>query len=234
MANLEIKDPLRFYKPVKHHLFRAMTLVVITCLLAALPSSAQGNHRNIEFLGTLQSYMFNQHYDFTPGFGAEVQIRFWSHENLGFALTSGISFFTIDQLIATSGSKSESEITKEGTLLFFPIGGSILLSQDSDQNPEFILEAGVRYVFVNSNLEQVTTTTDSGTVTIDKIEYDIGNGIIGLVSAYVVTELSQEFSLSLGLGYQFDITKGSEVILDFPGEHELSSFLIRAGLITDF
>lgn len=37
-----------------------------------------------------------------------------------------------------------------------------------------------------------------------------------------------------GLGYQFDITKGNEVIFDFPGEHELSSYLIRAGLITDF
>ena len=68
----------------------------------------------------------------------------------------------------------------------------------------------------------------------DKIEYDIGNGIIGLVAAYVVTELSQELSLSLGLGYQFDITKGKEVIRDFQGEHELSSLLIRAGLITDF
>jgi hypothetical protein len=175
--------------------------------------------------------MFNQHYDFTPGFGAETQIRFWPKNSLGFAFASGISFFFVDQLIDTS---NHIVVTKEGSLLIFPIGGSILISQNLTQNAEFIFEAGVRYVFVNSNLKEVTTTTDSGTVTIDKIRYDIGNGIIGLVSANVVTELSQKLSLSLGLGYQFDINKGEEVIWDFPGEHELSSLLIRAGLITDF
>jgi len=231
MTNLKIQNSVGFYKRIKYRSFRAITLVVLVCLLAALPSSAQENHHNIEFLGTLQSYMFNQHYDFTPGFGAETQIRFWPKNNLGFAFASGISFFFVDQLIATS---DHIVVTKEGSLLFFPFGGSILLSQNSNQNAEGIFEAGVRYVFVNSNLKKVTTTTDSGTVTIDKIEYDIGNGIIGLVSAYVVTELSPELSLSLGLGYQFDISKGKEVIYIFPGEHELSSFLIRAGLITDF
>lgn len=234
MANLNTKAPLRFSKTVKHHLFSAIALNVITCLLAALPSSAQENHHNIEFLGTLQSYMFNQHYDFTPGYGAETQIRFWPKDNLGFAFVSGISFFTIDQFIASTGNLVVTKVTKEGTLLFFPIGVSILLSQNSNQNPEFIFEAGARYVFVKSDLEEVLTTTDSGTVTTDKIEYDIGNGIIGLVSAYAVTELSSELSLSLGLGYQFDIVKGKEVIRDFSGEHELSSLLILAGLITDF
>lgn len=234
MANPKTKDSLRFQNPVKHHLFRAITLVVITCLLAALPSYAQEDQKNIEFMGTLQSYVFNQHYDYNPGYGAEAQIRFWPGESLSFAFTSGISFFNIDQLIATSDDPIKIEVAKEGTLLFFPIGGSILLSQNSNQNAEFIFEAGVRYVFVNSNLEKVTTTTDSRTVTIDRIEYDIGNGIIGLVSANVVTELSQKLSLSLGLGYQFDISKGNEIVCIFPGEHELSSFLIRAGLITDF
>ena len=234
MTNLKILKSLGFCKRVKYRSFRAITLVVIICLLSVLPASAQENHHSIEFFGTLQSYMFNQHYDFTPGFGAEAQIRFWPKTNLGLAIAGGMSFFTIDQLIATSDDPIKIEVAKEGTLLFFPLGGSILFSQNSNLNAEFILEAGVRYVFVNSNLEQVTTTTDSGSVTTDRIKYDIGNGIIGLVSVYVVTELSQELRLSLGLGYQFDITKGNEVILDFPGEHELSSVLIRAGLITDF
>ncbi|MCK5133124.1 MAG: hypothetical protein KAR40_13340 [Candidatus Sabulitectum sp.] len=234
MTNLKIQNSLGFYKRIKYRSFRTITLVVLVCLLAAFPSSAQENHHSIQFLGTLQSYMFNQHYDFTPGFGAETQIRFWPKTNLGLAIAGGMSFFTIDQLIATSGDPIKIEVAKEGTLLFFPIGGSILLSQNLKHNAEFILEAGVRYVFVNSNLKEVTTTTDSGTVTIDKIRYDIGNGIIGLVSANVVTELSQKLSLSLGLGYQFDISKGNEVVFGFPGEHELSSYLIRAGLITDF
>ncbi|MCK5132541.1 MAG: hypothetical protein KAR40_10380 [Candidatus Sabulitectum sp.] len=234
MVNLKTKSSLRIYKPVKHCSFRFISLVTITCLLAALPSYAQEEHQNIEIMGTLQSYIFNQHYDYSPGFGAEAQVRFWPRGNLGFAFTTGLSFFTINQLIATTDDPITIDVAKEGTLLFFPIGGSILLSDNSNQNAELIFEAGVRYVFVNSNLEEVTTTTDSGTVTIDKIEYDIGNGIIGLVSAYVVTELSQKLSLSLGLGYQFDISKGKEVVLAFPGEHELSSFLIRAGLITNF
>lgn len=234
MTNLRILKSLGLYKRVKYLSFRVITLVVIICLLSVLPASAHENHSSIEFLGTLQSYIFSQHYDFTPGFGAEAQIRYWPKTNLGLAIAGGMSFFAIDQLIDTSGDLTKIEVAKEGTLLFFPIGGSILLSDNSNQNAEFILEAGVRYVFVNSDLERVTTTTDSGTVTIDRIEYDIGNGIIGLISAHVVTELSQALSLSLGLGYQFDITKGNEVIFDFPREHELSSYLIRAGLITDF
>ncbi|MEA3267403.1 MAG: hypothetical protein U9P42_10760 [Candidatus Fermentibacteria bacterium] len=234
MTNLKIRKSLGFDNRVKYSSFRAVTLVVIICLLSVLPASAQENYHSIEFFGTLQSYMFNEHYDFTPGFGAETQIRFWPKTNLGLAIAGGMSFFTIDQLIATTGDPVKKEVAKEGTLLFFPIGGSILFSQNSNLNAEFILEAGVRYVFVNSNLEKVTTTTDSGSVTINKIKYDIGNGIIGLVSVSVVTELSQELNLSFGLGYQFDITKGGEVTLDIPREHELSSFLIRAGLITDF
>jgi hypothetical protein len=84
MTNLKILKSLGFDNRVKYRSFRAITLVVIICLLSVLPASAQENHHSIEFLGTLQSYMLNQHYDFTPGFGAEAQIRFWPKTNLGF------------------------------------------------------------------------------------------------------------------------------------------------------
>ena len=97
-----------------------------------------------------------------------------------------------------------------------------------------VIEGGVRYVFVESDLEEVVTTYDSGIVTTEKTKYDIGNGVVGLVSAYVVTKLSSDISLSIGLGYQFDIAKGKEVIGGFTGKNELRSLLIRAGLITDF
>ena len=215
---------------LKNILFRTIALA----LIIAMPLSAQEINHNIEFLVTLQSLMLNQQYDYTPGFGAETQIRFWLKDNLGFAVASGISFFTIDQFIASSDGLVVTKITKEGTVLLFPVGGSILISLNPSNNLEVIFEGGVRYVFVKSGLEEVRTTTDSGSVTTDRIEYDIENGVIGLVSAYAVTELSSNLNLSIGLGYQFDISKGKEMIFEFQEEHELSSLLIRAGLITGF
>ena len=233
MTNPRKADSVRFKKQCKYRSLRAPILVLITCLLTAIPSIAQEYHKNIEFMGTLQSCIFNQHYD-NPGFGAETQIRFWLKDNLGFAVASGISFFTIDQFIASSDGLVVTEITKEGTVLLFPVGGSILISLNPSNNLEVIFEGGVRYVFVKSGLEEVRTTTDSGSVTTDRIEYDIKNGVISLVSAYAVTELSSNLNLSIGLGYQFDISKGKEMIFEFQEEHELSSLLIRAGLITGF
>ena len=234
MTNSRKTDSVRFRERCKYCSLRVPILVLITCLLIALPSIAQEYHNNLEFMGTLQSCIFNQHYDNNPGFGAETQIRFWLKDNLGFAVATGISFFTIDQFIASSDGLVVTEITKEGTVLLFPVGGSILISLNPSNNLEVILEGGVRYVFVESGLEEVRTTTDSVSVTTERIEYDIENGLISLVSAYAVTELSSNLNLSIGLGYQFDISKGKAIIFEFQEEHELSSLLIRAGLITGF
>ncbi|MGI5869375.1 MAG: hypothetical protein ACOX9C_08035 [Kiritimatiellia bacterium] len=220
---------------------KRLTHIAVATFILAGTAIAQENIAttppSTDVAGTLQYFMPGQDDDYDSGFGAEIQIRFWSCPNLGFALAGGVASWEVNEQegVADYGS-SAFAASIEGDVTLVPIGGSILYRAALADNLNLVLEGGLRYVIVESDATMTFALTEAyGGVVGGSADMKIDNGFVGLVAANLEAELSPGVSLLGGVGYQFDITKGDVEWMgeDF-GENELKAFFIRAGLAFDF
>lgn len=121
-----------------------------------------------------------------------------------------------------------------------PLGVSGMYKIPVGQAANLTLEAGVRYVIVNSNVEfiEAEALADSyGHSYSQSASYDVDldDAIVGIIGAEFDFELSQGFRLFAGGGYQFDIVKGDVTAggMDIDYENELKAAFIRAGVALD-
>lgn len=218
---------------------KTLTRIAIASFILAGTAVAQEDAAmtSTEFAGALQYFMPGQDDDYDSGFGAEAQIRFWQSQNLAFALAGGLASWEInDQEAVVSDGLVAVAASMEGDVMLVPIGGSILFRPTLSGNLDLIIEAGLRYVIVESDAEATIAAADAfGNVVGGTADIEIDNGVVGLIAANLEAELSPGVSLLGGVGYQFDIAKGdAEWMGEDLGENELKAFFIRAGLAIDF
>jgi len=218
---------------------KTLTITTITAMLIAGTVVAQDTKpkTSTEFACALQYYMPGEDDDYDSGFGAEAQVRFWQNQNLGFALAGGLANWNInEQEAVVSDGFIAVGVSIEGSVLLVPIGGSILFRPTLGDNLSLILECGLRYVVVESDVEVTFAAANAfGAVVGGTADIEIDNGLVGLIAANLEAELSPGFSLLGGVGYQFDIAKGDAKWMgEDLGENELKAFFIRAGLAINF
>jgi hypothetical protein len=157
--------------------------------------------------------------------GVETQIAFWNTPNLGFALSGGLSKWNVNDLIQVKGDYAYK---LNGSAMIFPFGISTLYRPSIGESAEVTFEGGIRYVFVNSDID-VTLDDD---LYIYKISLDIDDGLVGIIGANVDFPVSPIAKFGFGAGYQFDISKGdvSSNGLDLDIDNELKGIYLRFGL----
>jgi hypothetical protein len=173
-------------------------------------------------------------YDF--GLGAEAQVRFWGEEGFGWALSVGLCSWAIEDqsLSGTDGSLSVSA-DFDGSVLLLPLGGSVLFRPKLSDEVSLVLEGGLRYVVVNSNVDADLEVSDGSTTVFAKEEVDVENGFVGIIGANLEIEVAETTDLLVGIGYQFDLAEGDVELLDEKlGENELEAFYVRAGVAINF
>ena len=158
--------------------------------------------------------------------GIEVQYVIWSQTNFGFVLAGGIGSWKIDEDILIDYDLGLA-VGIDGSAKTFPLGASVLLRPFEGVTADITFEGGLRYVFVDSNIDAwVSDGYDSLKATVD-----INNGLIGLIAGNVAYPISPKMNLGFGVGYQFDISKGSVKWYGADlGDNAMKGFFLRLGL----
>jgi hypothetical protein len=178
-------------------------------------------------------------YTWDNGRSLEAQYAYWKTPNIGLAIALGAGSWNVNDSMDTgflAGQGPSVARKTGGSATMFPLGFSLLYNPDVQGviktdfdfgNIPLILEGGLRYVFVNSDIH----TTDNLGYTYLKKKVNIDNGLVGLVAADMLFPIPSRVKLSAGIGYQFDIVKGSIKWSGFDlGDNELKSVFLRLGL----
>ncbi len=180
------------------------------------------------------------------GYGGTAQFTFWKDSKLGLALSVGAQKWDVNDEIYSHGEYLGSGIAYgaavglEGDATMIPLGASVLYKMPLDNSIAFTVDAGLRYVIVNSSVKLVMAEAlvdTYGNRITDAYSYDVDieGGLVGAIGANLDYEVSAGFKIFAGGGYQFDITKGKvEADGTELGENELKGAFIRGGLVWEF
>ncbi len=202
-----------------------------TCVLAQTESS----NADLSVGAIYYSPSDDESYD--NGFGGEAQIRFWQNANVGFGLALGAASWQINDFEEIESDGVVAVGTSiDGDVTLIPVGGSIFFRPTINEKVSMTIEAGVRYVIVDSQIDvEIAAANAFGAVAGRKDSIEIDDGVVGVIGVNIEGHLSKQTSMFAGLGYQFDLSKGDAEYLgeDF-GENELEALLIKAGFIFPF
>jgi hypothetical protein len=213
---------------------RVLCIAFMALLISSVCSAADTQAR---FL--LTYFMPGDTYTWDNGRSLEAQYVYWKTPNVGFAIALGTGSWNVnDNMDAGYLAGLGPSVAREtsGSATVFPLGFSLLYNPDVQGviktdfdfgNIPLILEGGLRYMFVNSNIH----TTENLGYTYKKENVDINDGLVGLVAADMVFPLPSKIKLSAGFGYQFDIVKGNIKWSGFDlGDNEFRAFFLRLAL----
>jgi len=186
-----------------------------------------------EVRGNISYYIPDDSDSWDNSFGFEGQLVSWITSELGIAVAAGISKWDAEDFSESYYDPYYDEtvsVAVKGDIQLIPLGVSALIRPQLNEI-ELTLEAGMRYIYVNSNVYAAASVVDSyGSYFISE-KIDIDNGIVGRVSADLGFPLSESTTLFGGLGYQFDISKGKATWADVHlGDNELEAFFWVIGL----
>jgi len=165
---------------------------------------------------------------FDMGVGAEIQFRDWINYPWGYLLSIGYGEWSTDADAEKPGSNlydftGDMEVT--------PFGGSVLFQVFNEDSMSLTLEAGVRYMAVDSKVKARNSTF----ATTDRTDIDIDDGIVGRIGATFEYASSEDFLWTLGLAYQEDIQRGD---VTFDGgsavDNIMEAFVVEAAMRMPF
>lgn len=133
------------------------------------------------------------------GLTAEMQFRDWFNHPWGYLLAIGYGEYASDSGATKPGSNLYDF---DGSLEIIPFGASVLFQLYNEGNLSASLDAGVRYLSTESEIS--AKNSDDGTNKRFDLDYD--DAIIYRIGASADYILSPDFILSVGAGYQDDIT----------------------------
>jgi hypothetical protein len=206
---------------------KTFSVVLVASMLVSV-ASAQGwrcNDHTSDLRASL-NYWVPGEGDFSlydQGYGVELQYRKWAWEPFGVAFSFGVSEWDADEL------RIVNTTDYGGSALVVPIGGSALIRIFDMTGWNMALEAGLRYLIVESDIDFLYTPEDR------REELDIDNNIVGVVALDYENYLGERWSLFGTAGYQFDLIKGdiTSRIGDMP-ENEMPALYLRLGASLTF
>jgi hypothetical protein len=222
---------------------KVLVILVGTILASAAVQAASGEkggliNPSVDLVGVGTFYVPTDDDNYDLGAGMEIQGRFWLNPYVGIALAAGsVSWAVNDQDLFISEGTAFLDASIDGDVNMAPLGASLLLRPIRTDRFALTLEAGVRYVFVDSQAEvELQSKGPAGIIYVDD-NLDIEDGVVGIAAATLEFKLQDQIFLMGGAGYQYDIQKGDITFLedtDFPeidlGENKLEAFIVQAGL----
>ncbi len=170
--------------------------------------------------------------------GAEARlVHWWDRRGVGLALSAGAMEWGVEQQkVYESTARTHTLSGKAKTV---PLGLSALVHGDLPEYPNLLttLEAGVRYIIVDSRIN-LTETLDLGGGPPDQETYpvDYEDGLVARFAAGLELKLSDKrypAKLFANLGYQFDLMKGDATESEWTGfrrQISLAGTSIQLGL----
>lgn len=162
--------------------------------------------KSTEFMISGDFVIPGQDDDWDKGIGATARLTLWQNSSVGYAFVIGAQKWDVNDEIYSGGQSLGYGIGYgyafglEGDATMVPIGLSGMYNITFSPTTSLILEGGIRYVIINSNVKyiQAEALVDSyGNRRTASRSYDLeyDNGILGVINAYFNMEISKGFRL---------------------------------------
>ncbi|MDD4871184.1 MAG: hypothetical protein PHR77_11550 [Kiritimatiellae bacterium] len=175
--------------------------------------------------------------EWDSGMGGEIQFKWWINDRWGWMFAAGYQSWKLsDTMPITMDAYFNPEFTA-GDVTLAPLGVSLLykIPRKSESRLSFILDGGIRYVFVQSDAE----------VTFDYVNHygeswhinspiAVDDKFMAVVNATADLNISERFSWFAGAGYQFDFGGDEETWLYQSIGSDISGAIVQTGLNLKF
>jgi len=189
-----------------------------------------------EFVGAVDNFFPSD--DLWDGYalGGELRAVYWTDARWGIALAAGYTKWDVDDNTTALSDIVTTELS--GDISYIPVGASLLarLGTENASRLTFLLEAGVRYMFCDSNADITRTTIrELDPPLVENEQLDCDDGIVARLAGGVEWALSDSYRparLFVTGGYQFDLDQGeaTENIWGTSADLELNAFFVEIGL----
>lgn len=145
--------------------------------------------------------------------GIEAQFIFWQPQGVGLGLAVGYqSWRAPSEFIIDSDADSTLAFSSEGSMALLPIGASVHYRMAAARAINLTLEAGLRYVLVDSAIDIETVYSDaygSSRLTDRVVCDDTVTAVLGFRLEFL---LDASLRLFCGAGYQKDLLEPTESV----------------------
>jgi hypothetical protein len=190
-----------------------------------------------EFVGAVDNFFPSDDLWDSYAIGGELKGVYWATPQWGIAVAGGYTNWDVDSNTTVVSDVVTTELS--GDVTYIPLGASVLarLGADSRSRLSFLLEAGVRYMFCDSDADITRTTIrELDPPLVEREEFDCDDGIVARIGGGIEWAMSNSYrpmKLLLTGGYQFDLDQGeaTEDRWDTSVDLELNAFFVEIGLV---
>jgi hypothetical protein len=214
-----------------------MKKVLAVLVLVFITTVAHANSGEVRFL--LSSLIPESSDDnWESASGLDIQLVNWVSPAVGIAAAIGASQWNASEVelmdyYPDSGTSVMACLDGDATIC--PIGLSILLRPMKSRAAEVTIEAGARYAIVNSDVSARYTIRDAAGTEYGQDRIHLEDGFYGLLVMDIAFPVSPYAKVSLGAGYQFDISRGNADFNDTDiGNSEFQASIVRIGFNARF
>ena len=136
---------------------------------------------------------------FSKAYGAQVSYREWFHFPWAIGLNLGVSQWDVDH--KAHALKYDKLTDYRGDVLTVPIGAALYFNLMNWDNWNLILETGLQFVFVDSNV--TVFNNEEGVNRREKVSMD--DAVVWNIGAEYNYMLTENMFILAGLGYQTDV-----------------------------
>lgn len=214
-----------------------MKKLLCICVLVCLATEAHADSAQVRFAFNALSPRGPDR-NWESAYGMEVGLVQWLSPALGLAGSVGFARWQARETALSEhdpGSSSSFAARIDGDASVLPVGMSILLRPVSGHAAHLSVETGLRYAMVSSDVRARYAYSDSYSAGSGYGRIDLDDVVYGIVAFDLVLPVSPSARVSLGAGYQFDISKG-DATLDGSriGDSSLEASLVRIGFTAGF
>lgn len=211
-----------------------LTLSLALALLSGMGANAQTQETELAIVG--QAFAPHQSDRWRNAGGVEVKLLMWVNERTGVALAGGVqNWKAFDEYAESRGPHSTLTMSLDGSNTLAPLGLSLLHRSRFGDSISLILEAGLRYAFVESDIHVRTSYHDAAGSdwAIDRVEAD--DTTLAVLGLLLDARIGDGISLAFGVGRQFDLQKSHEYVDGLPlGRSRYDAGTLSLGLVFSF
>ncbi len=149
--------------------------------------------------------------------GLDLQFLFWQNEHFALSLGLGIqSWQGLCEYYVDADADSTLEFVSGGEATVLPLGASLHYRIPLSSQVGVVLEAGLRYLVVDSQLTIDTYLTDSAGSTMLQDVVEIDDTVAAVFGVRVEAPLADSVRLFLGFGIQRDLGEPEESVYGEP------------------
>lgn len=218
---------------MKSTVHRFSYAMVVVLALGTFGTSIASGENSFELMAGCRGLSPIRDTDWETASGMELQGRFWPSEHIGLALVGAFDAWEARTAITERDDGTTytyTAITGDATVT--SLGASLLYRRGSSGDVNLIIDLGLRYASVNSAVYAEAAYDGPGGPNYLYERIAIENTLLFVAGAALDFRVTDNVSLTLGVGYQVDLNRPEETYAgESLGKTDLGAASVMVGLV---